>query len=383
MKIGTKIRQRFLLYIPALVILLAISANGMPKINAQIAPTTATLPLTLTGQIGPQFAVMQANSEGKGAGNTTQESILVNGVTRTYVLHMPRRYEQGESALLIALHGRGGGGPGTKMEQDTKLDEKADREGFAIAYLDGLPDATGTLNWNYFYDPFFVGTTPPDDVGFVREVIDSLKARIHPDHRRIYVTGTSAGGFMAQTVGVALSDRVAAVGVVQGGISVIFPGTPQAVPHATAPVSVLLLKGDQDAANFYCGALFQQFDLVEASSDQDFDYWAGSSANECSHVHPTGPLCENMGIVDPQGNVTLGTPTSLTKKEATACKEDTEVKLYRLIGGVDHWNLNPMNVPGQIPFSPDLNDRTGVTTNDILWKFFEEHPKHNNHGEEP
>jgi poly(3-hydroxybutyrate) depolymerase len=40
------------------------------------------------------------------------------------------------------------------MEQFSNLDEKADREGFAVAYLDGLVDATGTLDWNYYYDPF-------------------------------------------------------------------------------------------------------------------------------------------------------------------------------------------------------------------------------------
>jgi hypothetical protein len=55
------------------------------------------------------------------------------------------------------------------------------------------------------------------------------------------------------------------------------------------------------------------------------------------------------------------------------------VKVYRLIGGGDACNLNPLNVPGQVPFNPDLNRHTGVTTNDILWKFFSEHPKAREH----
>lgn len=93
----------------------------------------------------------------------TEESVNVNGVTRTYLLYIPWKYEPGESALIIALHGRGGGGPGSVMEQYSDLNEKADRTGFAVAYLNGLPDATGTVNWNYYYDPFF--SNAPDDIG--------------------------------------------------------------------------------------------------------------------------------------------------------------------------------------------------------------------------
>src|ERR1700736_253132 len=60
------------------------------------------------------------------------ESIRVGGVTRTYRLYVPRTFEQGDSALIIALHGRGAGGPGSAMEQYSQLDLKADQEGFAV-----------------------------------------------------------------------------------------------------------------------------------------------------------------------------------------------------------------------------------------------------------
>jgi len=351
-RIKTKAKQRSLLSLGGAAILLALLANSAPWTNAQTAVTL----------------------EKEGARHSIQEMIDVGGVARTYVLYIPRNYEPGESALIIALHGRGSGGPGSKMEQYSELDDKADQAGFAVAYLDGLTDATGTLNWNYFYDPFF--TNGPDDVGFVREVIDSLQAKIYPDRRRIYVTGTSAGGFMAQTAGVELSDRVAAIGVVEGGLFVTIPNSPQMVPHAIAPISVLFLKGDQDPYNQYCGAVYPTFGIVEASADQDFDYWTGPSANQCSHISTSNPLCESVGIGDSQANVTPGTPSSLVEKEATSCKEETAVKLYRLIGGLDRWNQTPLNVPGQLPFNPNLDAHTGVKTNDILWKFFEKHPKH-------
>jgi poly(3-hydroxybutyrate) depolymerase len=82
-----------------------------------------------------------------------------------------------------------------------------------------------------------------------------------------------------------------------------------------------------------------------------------------------------VGVGDAQGQVTPGTPSSLVSKMASGCRKRTEVKLYRLLGGGDDWNQSPMNVSGAMPFNPDLDRETGVTTNDILWKFFREHPK--------
>jgi poly(3-hydroxybutyrate) depolymerase len=302
---------------------------------------------------------------------STSESLVVNGVVRTYVLYVPCGFRPRESALLVAMHGRSGTGAG--FEASSHLDEKANREGFAVVYPDALIDSVGSANWNYYYDPFFF-TNAPDDVGFVRALIDLLRGRLRPDPRRIYVTGTSAGGFMAQTLGVALSDRVAAIGVVEGGISVITPASPQSVPNATAPISVLMLKGDQDGANFYCGTVFTQFGVVESSADQDFSYWTGPAGNSCTRIDTNAPFCSSVGTVGPNGT-TFGQPTAVVEKEARGCKDHVEVKVYRLIGGVDRWNLDPMNVPGQIPYNPDLNAHTGVTTNDIVWNFFARHPK--------
>src|SRR5579871_1074783 len=228
-----------------------------------------------------------------GMDHSIPQSISVGGVTRTYRLYVPRTFDPEHSALIIGLHGRGPGGPGSAMEQYSQLDAKADREGFAVAYLDGLVDSSGTFNWNYYYDFFF--KSGPDDVGFVRSVIDRLKQQLRPNPRRIYVVGTSAGGFMAQRVGVELSDRVAAIGVVEGELYLLSPSHPS-IPNPVAPISVLFLKGDQDPNNQYCGAVFPSFGVTEASSDQDFSYWVGASADRCEHISSNGPLCESVGV---------------------------------------------------------------------------------------
>jgi hypothetical protein len=42
----------------------------------------------------------------------------------------------------------------------------------------------------------------------------------------------------------------------------------------------------------------------------------------------------------------------------------------------DHdWYTIPMNAPGSSPFNPNVDARSGVTTDDIVWNFFATHPK--------
>jgi poly(3-hydroxybutyrate) depolymerase len=161
---------------------------------------------------------------------------------------------------------------------------------------------------------------------------------------------------MSQRLGVQLSDLVAAIGVVEGGLFYAATNRPP-VPPAVAPTSVLILHGDQDRTVLYCGT------TTQASQDQTFNYWAGPS-DGCSRFDTGEPLC------DSQGNI-----TAVVEKTASSCSANTEVKFYRLIGGTHTWYTVPMNVPGQPPFNPDFDATTGITTRDILWNFFATHPK--------
>ncbi len=38
---------------------------------------------------------------------TTCQSLTINGVTRTYLLHVPSNFQKGSSPLVIVLHGSG------------------------------------------------------------------------------------------------------------------------------------------------------------------------------------------------------------------------------------------------------------------------------------
>jgi polyhydroxybutyrate depolymerase len=216
-----------------------------------------------------------------------------------------------------------------------------------VVYPDGLFNPRlGASDWEHFGDDF------ADDVGFLRQLVTTISADIQSDPKRTYIAGFSDGGRLAHRAGVELSELIAAVGDVGGSL---FQGASVAIPPARAPISVLMLHGDADA---YCG------NPLDASQDQTFDYWASGPGNSCSGIDPAVPLC------DPEGNL-----TPVVTKRGQSCSAGTAVTLYRLLGARHNWYGTLLNVPGQVPFNPDLGASTGVTTNDVIWNFFDAHPK--------
>jgi hypothetical protein len=111
----------------------------------------------------------------------------------------------------------------------------------------------------------------------------------------------------------------------------------------------------QDSTVLYCGG------QAYASQEQSLNYW--SAANRCSTTDTRAPLCDAQGI------------TSVAEKDASGCAQGTEVKFYKLLGGEHDWYTVPMNAPGNSPFNPNFDARSGVTTDDIVWNFFATHPK--------
>ena len=274
-------------------------------------------------------------------------TLTINGVARNYMLHVPTNFQANTSALVIVLPGSGSTALG--MEPRTGFSTLADQVGFAVVYPDGLIHA-GETDWAYYFNDF------NDDVSFFRQLITQLQTSVKPDPKKIFVAGHSAGGFMAHRIGVELSDLVAAIGSVEGAIS--SGGTVTSVPAAAGPVSVLILHGDQDNTVQYCGSQF------DASQEDTFNYWSGSQGNSCSTLDTATPLCDSQGNISP-----------VVEKTATNCSANTEVKIYKLIGGAHAYTTTPMNDPNGVPYNPDFDSSTGTVTTNILWNFFATHPK--------
>jgi polyhydroxybutyrate depolymerase len=282
-------------------------------------------------------------------------TISVAGRTRDYLLHVPSSFHPGSGSLVIALHGVGQLAP--DMRDGTGLNAKADAAGFAIAYPNALVvPSTGIAEWNVMFTKS-LGADPPDDIGFLRQLVVTLQQQLGFDAKRVYVTGMSNGGLMTHRVGVELGDLVAAVGIVSGTLAERTTSASQ-IPNAAQPVSVIMLHGDLDGVVQCCPF------KAGPTQDDAFNYWSGARANACATVSTTALICAG-----PE------TPSTLAEKHATGCRGGVEVRFYQLQGGVHHWYTEPMNVAGQVPYNPFFDSSTGATTNDILWNFFAAHPK--------
>ncbi len=165
--------------------------------------------------------------------------LVIDGVERHYTLHLPPSYDGSKPLpLLLMLHGRGSSGK--EFAERTRMNEKADQEGFAVAY----PDATKWFGrkdlsaWDASN-----GLVPPgqkaDDLQFLRTVIERSQSQLNLDADRIYMIGHSSGGMMTYLAATELSDKLAAVGTVSAAMS-------GKEPKPKFPVSVISTHGTRD-----------------------------------------------------------------------------------------------------------------------------------------
>lgn len=171
---------------------------------------------------------------GLASGTTT-----LDGLTRTWSVYSPADVSGDPAApVLLVLHGTGDTGSGIRNGIGPDLEQLADEHGFAIAYVDGHQN-----NWNECRTE---GDWPAkelglDDVGLMREVVDSLGAT-----GPVFALGFSSGGHMAMRLALEAPDLVDGVGVVAAN-----PPAPanQACEVAADPLPVMFVQGREDRVN--------------------------------------------------------------------------------------------------------------------------------------
>jgi polyhydroxybutyrate depolymerase len=149
-----------------------------------------------------------------------QLAVRAGSTTRPYILHAP----PGTNApmpLVMMLHGAGGSASGTAEHYGWK--QLADARGFIAVFPEGLPfDPTRPADfkrnpnvWDDYSGRMDMGKRP-DDVGYIRAILDDVATRCAVDRNRIYLTGFSNGASMTFRLAIELSDRLAAVAPVSG-----------------------------------------------------------------------------------------------------------------------------------------------------------------------
>jgi polyhydroxybutyrate depolymerase len=169
---------------------------------------------------------------------TSHHTITVDGRARTFLLYRPVRLAT-PTALVVMLHG--GFGSGEQAESSYGWDAMADREGFVVAYPDGLNRA-----WNVGGGCCGApGSTNVDDVAFITTMVSTIGQSVPLDRTRVYATGISNGGMLAYRLACD-TDVFAAIGPDSATLLGACPS-----PH---PVSVLHIHGTADRNIPYDGS---------------------------------------------------------------------------------------------------------------------------------
>lgn len=270
-----------------------------------------------------------------------------NGTDRAYHVYVPASYAKGTPVpLVVALHGRGGSG--TRMEDLTGLDSRADESGFIVVYPDGLNGA-----WDYVYG--LPGYQPgPDDAAFLVELVDKLKGSYDIDPDRIYVAGLSNGGFMTQRMACYAPDRFAAF----ASVAATGYGAMLTECKSYKPVNILYVHGTRDRLVPWRGFGIEDADgnrrVVTMSVKSSLQFWA--QRNGCQSQVTTSNV--------PQTGNSPGTSVELLT--AQGCEDGAEVSLYAVLGGGHNWP----GVKGKIPQPIAGRVNMDINASDVIVSFF-------------
>lgn len=291
-----------------LVVLLVVACTSETPIVTVTAQKTleATPALTVevtagvTQQVTPSSVATASCTRGD-----YFDQIESGGQTRQSLLHVPATYKPEEpAALVLVFHGAGIGAE--RFVSYSRFSNVADREGFLVVYPQGL-------------DEFWNPSPGSRDVQFIRDLIDHLQRRCSVDPNRIYASGHSNGGAMADRLACELADRIAAIGTISGA----YQRSGQCSP--SRPVPVFAIHGTADSIVPYEG----------------IPEWAAAWAerNGC-----------DPEPVDIPHNVLIG------EERWSNCSEGAEVILYTIQDLGHDWTHDLINF-GQ-----------------TIWDFFEQHP---------
>jgi polyhydroxybutyrate depolymerase len=285
-------------------------------------------------------------------------TLKVDGLQRTYIVHVPPRYDSGAPLpLVIMLHG--GGGTARAAIWETGWIEKADEAGFLAVFPNAMPPdpsrrssfAKNPQLWNDGSDRFYPGQNAVDDVGFIAAILDDLSARLIVDMRRVFVTGFSNGAGMNFRVGARLSNRIAAIAPVAGANwleSVVLE----------RPVSLLYITGNADPLNLIEGGVPK---LATGASDK-------------VRAKPKPPVRESIlkwvkALGCPVRPASISDMNGVRTETYGPGSGGAEV-VYITVDGLGHtWPGGKSLLPEQLVGR--MSDKIKAT--DVIWDFFRKH----------
>jgi len=195
------------------------------------------------------------------AGGIAAAAILVSPATAQSIdagrgavpLTVPEGYDPAvPTPLIVSLHGYTSSGQG--HDRSWGISALADKYGFLTIAPDGEREPGGNASrfWNASSACCNLYGADTDDSGYLRRLIDQIKASYNVDEGRVYVIGHSNGGFMSYRMAYDHSDAIAAIVSLAGANHIEERDPP---PY---PVHVLQIHGTDDGTIAYRGGEIQE-----------------------------------------------------------------------------------------------------------------------------
>ncbi|HNX77007.1 MAG TPA: PHB depolymerase family esterase [Candidatus Rifleibacterium sp.] len=289
--------------------------------------------------------------------SSTFHELEHDGYQRSYYLYLPSTWDKKTSLPVVFLfHGGGGGARGALYYYE--LEKKAEEAGFMLVTPNGTGEAKHVLlTWNVSFGFGYAQKNKIDDIGFVNTLLQKLAAEYPIDSKRIFATGLSNGAIFCHFLAAAPGSRFAAIAPVVGTAGGKDPGEKDwhQPPVPQTPVSVCIIQGLVDEHIPIEGGLQKQSvgePKCVFSASQTINLWV--TADGC----------------DPTPETTYNASMNTTTHYYKNGRANSEVVAH-VIHDMGHAWPGSTRVPRAGSDKPAAN----FPGNDIIWKFFQNHPR--------
>ncbi len=260
----------------------------------------------------------------------SQRSLTINGMERTYLLHLPPGLLAGDPVpLVFVFHGLGEAA--NLIQQASGMNAVADANGFIVVYPNGS-GSSGGLSWNAGKCCGYALQNKVDETAFVQQIITDVNTLAQIDPKRIYASGFSNGGLLSYRLGCDMADTFAAVAPVAGVLvyDECQPGQPVALIDFHGMTDNVVPPGG--------GGIIPDFGQPFPPVEESITTW--SKFDGCTG----SPQVEDTPV--------------FTHTAYSSCQQNTAVELYAVKGIGHSW-------PSQYV----------VQASQMIWDFFKAHPK--------
>lgn len=264
------------------------------------------------------------------AQQTLNQTIMVDGVSRSYILYVPAIYD-GSVAVPVVFNYHGFTMSANSQMNLCDMRPEADTANFLLVYPQGSL-FFGFSHWNV--GSWTAGSTA-DDLGFTAAMIDALAESYNINQERVYACGYSNGGYFSFELACQLSDRIAAIAAVAGTMST----ETYTACNPMHAMPVMTIHGTADGTVSYNGGN----PINSQSLAAVINYWADFDNTASS------PVIQDLPDLNPNDGSTVQYQSYQNGDSCTA------VDHYKVIGGGHDW-------PGSI-------GNMDIDASSLIWSF--------------